>query len=216
MQGAASFMLSPFVLCNVLRFLHTQFTLRRTRPFPSDPCMSISCCGVSCVQPARYSQSGHCRICTVWCSPALAEEQGALQALARVGEFSAESAFNRTLKEGLREVAEAVRSAQGIWMEHALGDAIAFKRTAETAKTAYGSAAGEQLREEGNALFSLAESSNLQSGMKSQMNLAILKWRAALWLHLDKDHDLTGYSAWDILKTRNCHWAQVLLLALPF
>lgn len=117
----------------------------------------------------------------------------------------------KAIKEGQKQMAEALAKAQDAWADHALGDAacLTIKDTAATAMAEHAADARNQLKATAASAYRSSLGNNGTIKDRKKAHEAILKWRAALWLSLDPSYDLACFSAWDVLDTRFRHWEEV-------
>lgn len=100
----------------------------------------------------------------------------------------------------------AVAEEAGAWVEHALGDAGLVWAVARRAVDTHAAAAGDRLKADGNELFAAARSGAYPVAARCEAEAAILRWRAALWLQLDVQGDLSACLSWRLLDLRHRCW----------
>lgn len=109
-------------------------------------------------------------------------------------------------------MAEELAKSYDVWSEHALGpnSEADLKAAAEAALTEHGAGASKQLKAEADRRFVSSFSNKAVIKDRKSIHEAILKWRVALWLMLDKDHDSGSAAALDILTARVSCWKAVM------
>lgn len=123
--------------------------------------------------------------------------------------------LTKGVREGMTEIAQALAETEKEWIEHGLGDATEIEAVAEQAAGKHGREAIAMLKQQANKLFAAGSCADVPVKKRHKVEDAIVKWRAALWLHLDKRSEGSVYEAWSIIDTRHRFWEKVISMS-PF
>lgn len=129
------------------------------------------------------------------------------------GDRDAAISIARVLNDGIVEIASGLASTQHEWLNHGLGDVSAVKAAADRAVEEFGAEASMKLKAEADKVHHQQDRSSVAvaEGGRSEVEAAVVKQRAALWLMLDPGgrDGRAAHAAASILETRCQFWEKV-------